>query len=188
MLDGGGWFTPRFGRFTPGKETRYPLYRRVGGSQDRSERLREVAPPPGFDPRTVQFSLLSGPDILLSSLFSKTLIRLRSSFSASDQAAHTHTQNNRQNYIPVAYTLLVTGIQYCLLFCVCVCACAAWSLALKEERSLMSVFENRVLSRIFGPERGEVTGEWRGLHKELCGLHTSPNIVRVMKSCLQEVG
>jgi hypothetical protein len=34
--NGGGWSTPRPGRFTPGKETRYPLYRRRGGSQDRS--------------------------------------------------------------------------------------------------------------------------------------------------------
>ena len=32
-----GWLTPRPGRFTPGKETRYPLYRRVGGLKDRSE-------------------------------------------------------------------------------------------------------------------------------------------------------
>jgi hypothetical protein len=47
----------------------------------------------------------------------------------------------------------------------------------------MSVFENRALSRISGPKRGEVTGEWRRLHnKELCGLHSSPNIVRVIKS------
>jgi hypothetical protein len=38
---------------TPGKETRYPLYRRLGGPQGRSERLRKISPPPGFDPRTV---------------------------------------------------------------------------------------------------------------------------------------
>jgi len=42
-----------------------------------------------------------------------------------------------------------------------------WSLTLKEERRLR-VFENRVLRRIFGPKREEVTGEWRKLHnKEL---------------------
>jgi hypothetical protein len=34
--------------------TRYPLYRRLGGPQDRSGRLRKISPPPGFDPRTVQ--------------------------------------------------------------------------------------------------------------------------------------
>ena len=33
--DGGGWLTPRLGRFTPGKETRYPLYRRLGGPRAR---------------------------------------------------------------------------------------------------------------------------------------------------------
>ena len=53
-LDGGGWSTPRPGRFTSGKETRYPLYRRLGGPQGRSRRLRKISPPPGFDPLTVQ--------------------------------------------------------------------------------------------------------------------------------------
>ena len=34
--------------------TRYPLYRRLGGPQGRSGRVRKISPPPGFDPRTVQ--------------------------------------------------------------------------------------------------------------------------------------
>ena len=47
----------------------------------------------------------------------------------------------------------------------------------------MSVFENRVLRRIFGPKKDEVTGEWRKLHnEELNDLYCSPNIVRVIKS------
>jgi hypothetical protein len=53
---------------------------------------------------------------------------------------------------------------------------------LKEERGL-SVFENRVLRRIFGLKRDEVTGEWRKLQsKELNDLYSSPNIVQVIKS------
>ena len=45
------------------------------------------------------------------------------------------------------------------------------------------MFENRVLRRIFGPKRDEVTGEWRKLHnEELNDLYSSPNIVRVIKS------
>ena len=60
--------------------------------------------------------------------------------------------------------------------------CETWSLALREERRLR-VFENRVLRRIFGPKRDEVTGEWRKLHnEELNDLYSSPNIVRVIKS------
>jgi hypothetical protein len=45
------------------------------------------------------------------------------------------------------------------------------------------VFENKVLRRVFGPKRDEVTGEWRKLHsEELNDLYSLPNIVRVVKS------
>jgi hypothetical protein len=45
------------------------------------------------------------------------------------------------------------------------------------------VFENRVLRRIFGPKRDEVTGEWRKLYnKELHDLYSSPSIIRIIKS------
>jgi hypothetical protein len=45
------------------------------------------------------------------------------------------------------------------------------------------VFENRVLRRIFGPKRDEVTGELRKLHnKELRDLYSSPSIIRIIKS------
>ena len=52
---------------------------------------------------------------------------------------------------------------------------------MREER-LQRVFENRVLRRIFGPKREEVTAESRKLHnEELNDLYCSPNIVRVIK-------
>jgi hypothetical protein len=45
------------------------------------------------------------------------------------------------------------------------------------------VFENRVLRRIFGPKRDDVTREWRKLHnEELNDLYSSPNMVRMIKS------
>jgi hypothetical protein len=60
--------------------------------------------------------------------------------------------------------------------------CEAWSLALREEHRLR-ISENRVMSRIFGPKRGEVTGEWRKLlNEELHDLCSSPSIFRIIKS------
>jgi hypothetical protein len=60
--------------------------------------------------------------------------------------------------------------------------CGTWSLTLREEFRLR-VFENRVLRRIFGPKRDEVTGGWRKLHnEELHNLYPSSSIIRMIKS------
>jgi len=60
--------------------------------------------------------------------------------------------------------------------------CETLSLTLRDELRLR-VFENRVLRRVFGPKRDEVTGEWRQLHnEELNDLYCSPNTIRVINS------
>jgi hypothetical protein len=60
--------------------------------------------------------------------------------------------------------------------------CETWPLTLREERRLR-VFENKVLRRIFGPKRDEVTGEWNKLHnEELRDLCSSSSIINVIKS------
>jgi hypothetical protein len=57
--------------------------------------------------------------------------------------------------------------------------CETWYLTLREEHSLR-MFENRVLRRIFGQKRDEVTGGWRKLHnEELHNLYSSPTIIRI---------
>jgi hypothetical protein len=56
-----------------------------------------------------------------------------------------------------------------------------WSLTLRIEYKLR-VFEDRVLTRIFGPKQSEVTGELRKLHnEELHILYSSPNFIRQIK-------
>jgi hypothetical protein len=68
-----------------------------------------------------------------------------------------------------------------IILAVILYGCETWSLTLREEQKLR-VFENRVLRRIFGPKRDEVTGEWRKLHKEeLRDLYSSPSIYNLNK-------
>jgi hypothetical protein len=61
-------------------------------------------------------------------------------------------------------------------------------MTLREEHRLR-VFENRVLRRIFGPKRDEVTGEWRKLYNgELHNLYSSPDIIKQIKSRMRWTG
>ena len=60
--------------------------------------------------------------------------------------------------------------------------CETWSLASREEHRLR-VFENKVLRKIFGAKKDEITGELRKLHNaELHALYSSPNIIKSLKS------
>jgi hypothetical protein len=60
--------------------------------------------------------------------------------------------------------------------------CETWSPTLREKHRVR-VFENRVLRRIFGPKRDEVTREWRKLHnEELHDLYPLPSLFRIIKS------
>jgi hypothetical protein len=73
-------------------------------------------------------------------------------------------------------------IQRTIILPVVLYGCESWSLTLREE-SMLRVFENRVLRRVSGPKRDEVTGEWKKLHnEELNDLYSLSNIVRVVKS------
>jgi len=60
--------------------------------------------------------------------------------------------------------------------------CETWSVALREEHRLR-VFENRVLRKILGPKRDEVTREWSRRHNEESNdLYSLPNVIQVNKS------
>ncbi|KAJ4449908.1 hypothetical protein ANN_01315 [Periplaneta americana] len=65
---------------------------------------------------------------------------------------------------------------------VVVYGCETWTLTLREEQRLR-VFENKVLRKIFGTKRDDVTGEWRKIYNaELHALYSSPDIIRNIKS------
>ena len=91
------------------------------------------------------------------------------SFGAEPFVFQVATKNLK---IKIYRTIIIPVVLY---------GCETWSLTLREETKLR-VFENKVLRRIFGPRRDEVTGDWRRLHnEELNVLYSSPNIVRVIK-------
>jgi hypothetical protein len=76
-------------------------------------------------------------------------------------------------YIIINRTIILPVVLY---------GCETLSLMLRKEHRLR-VFENRVLWRIFGPKRDEVTGGWRKLlNEELHGLYSSSSIVRAIKT------
>jgi hypothetical protein len=58
--------------------------------------------------------------------------------------------------------------------------CETWSLTFRDEHRLR-VFEKKVLRKIFGRKRDEVTGEWRKLHEDLHDLYCSPSIIIELK-------
>jgi hypothetical protein len=74
------------------------------------------------------------------------------------------------------------GIYKNIILPVVLYRCETWSLTLREVYRLL-VFENRVLRRIFGPKRDEVTAGWGKLYnEELHNLYSSPSIIRMIKS------
>jgi hypothetical protein len=92
-----------------------------------------------------------------------------------------HSVQSLLSYCPLSRNIKVK-IYKTIILSVILYGCETWSLMLRKEHRLR-VYENRVLRRIFGPKRDEVTGEWSKLHSgELHNLYSSPDIIRQVKS------
>jgi hypothetical protein len=105
----------------------------------------------------------------------------------------TQLNRLREDYIPgmlatIQFSLLYSHllstnvkvkIYKTIILPVVLYGCETWPLTLKDEHELR-VFENRILRRIFGLKRDEVTGDWRKSHNEKLhyNLYSSPNIIR----------
>jgi len=83
----------------------------------------------------------------------KSRLKSRNAFYSSAQNLLSSSMLSTNIKIKIYRTIILPVVVY---------RCETWSLTLKEERRLR-VSANRVLRRIFGPKRGEVTGEWRKL-------------------------
>jgi hypothetical protein len=87
------------------------------------------------------------------------------------QFIYLGTTIRNQNLIQEKITIILPVVLY---------GFETWSLTVREEHRLR-VFENRVLRRIFGKKRDEVTGGWRKLHnEELHNLYSFPSIIRML--------
>ena len=95
MLDGGGWLRPLY----PVKETRYTLYRRLGGSQGQSRRVRKISPLPGFDLRVMQsaaslYTDWANPACYLITIADSKRFYLKSGFSVYVKQFSTNSVRN----------------------------------------------------------------------------------------------
>jgi len=130
---------------------------------------------PGFSTASHRFS-----SVFYVPTFLRLHLSLRSRSTKLGNACYHSMQNllssrllSKNLKIKIYRTIILPVVLY---------GCETWSLTLREECRLR-VFENRVLRKVFGPKRYEVTGEWRRLHnEELNDLYSLPNIVRVVKS------
>ncbi|KAJ4450518.1 hypothetical protein ANN_01945 [Periplaneta americana] len=98
---------------------------------------------------------------------------------------HVYVERCRSDWSldkPSAVQNLKVRIYKTVILPVLLYGCETWTLTLREEHRFR-VFENKVLRKIFGAKRDEVTGEWRKLHNtELHALYSSPDIIRNIKS------
>ena len=94
----------------------------------------------------------------------------------------------RKFYRPVCFPRNKVKAYKTIILPVVLYGCETWSLTIREEYRL-SVFENKVLKKIFGAKRDEITGELGKLHNaELHAMYSSPNIIRNLKSRLRWTG
>jgi len=129
----------------------------------------------------ISFEMLEESIYLGTNLTNQNYIQdeIKSRLKSGD--ACNHSVQNLLSF-SLLFKTLKTKIYKTIILPVVLYGCETWLLTLREERRL-KVYEARVLRRIYGSKKDEVTREWRKLHKEeLNDLYASANIFWVIKS------
>ncbi|KAJ4447720.1 hypothetical protein ANN_09728 [Periplaneta americana] len=174
---------------SPGSNTEsYPA--RIGLRENPGKNLNQVTCP---DRDSNPGHLVSRPDALTVTPQAETVVyRQPERVEGQNKTSKEGIERSSKKDKPVSVGFLLSTsllsknlkvrIYKTVILPVVLYGCETWTPTLREEQRLR-VFENKVLRKIFGAKRVEVTGEWRKLHNtELHALYSSPNIIRNNKS------
>ncbi|KAJ4429756.1 hypothetical protein ANN_21960 [Periplaneta americana] len=178
------------GEMSPGSSTEsYPAFARIGLRKTPEKPQPGNLPRPGFEPGPPSFTARRADRYSTANTIKYLGATVTNINDTQEEIKHRIKMGNACYYSvekllsssPMSKNLKVR-IYKTVILPVVLYGCETWTLTLREEHRLR-VFENKVLRKIFGAKRDEVTGEWRKLQNtELHALYSSSDVIRNIKS------